>query len=154
MNDLQSMTGFASVSRRSGALSVTCDIRSVNNKGLDTRSRLPTGLEALEPQIRKLVAQSFSRGSIQDFLAIASTEGATEATVNEVLFRAYAVTGRRLAEECGIAPPTADGLLAIRAIVATDAAIRANRSDNMAPAAPMVPTSRVPTPLPRPYTLT
>jgi hypothetical protein len=44
MTAVQSMTGFASAAGSAGGLDLTCDIRSVNNKGLDIRLRLPAGL--------------------------------------------------------------------------------------------------------------
>ena len=66
MTEVQSMTGFASATHVGDGLEASCDIRSVNNKGLDIRLRLPGGLEALEAAIKKLVG---------DRLALRSTGG-------------------------------------------------------------------------------
>ena len=54
---LQSMTGFA---RSDGAIDGATwhwEIKSVNNRGLDIRLRLPTGYEAVEPKIRERIAK-------------------------------------------------------------------------------------------------
>jgi uncharacterized protein (TIGR00255 family) len=120
MTGVQSMTGFANASRTTASHEITCDIRSVNNKGLDIRLRLPSGLEQLEPAIKKLAPDYVARGSIQLFLTVSATGEAAAAIVDETLFRDLASSGNRLAAECGIAPPTADGLLAVRGIVSGD----------------------------------
>ncbi|WP_421852066.1 YicC/YloC family endoribonuclease [Oricola sp.] len=119
---LQSMTGFASVSRDIGTLSVTCDVRSVNNKGLDIRTRAPAGLEALETPIKKRIAEDMARGSIQLFVTAAGGATAPAARIDEELFRALAQAGKQMADGCGIAPPTADGIMSLRGVVVGDEA--------------------------------
>lgn len=42
----------------------TIELRSVNNKGLDIRLRVPSGMETLDQQIRKQLSAELSRGSI------------------------------------------------------------------------------------------
>ncbi|GAB4349787.1 MAG: YicC family protein [Oricola sp.] len=120
MTAVQSMTGFASVARSAEGLDITCDIRSVNNKGLDIRLRAPLGLEALEPAVRKLVGEHLARGSIQIALNVKSAAGEGASGVDEARFRAVADAATRLARECSVHPPTADGILALRGIVMTD----------------------------------
>ena len=51
---LISMTGFARTEGSSGDYEWTFEVKSVNGKGLDVRSRLPHGLESLELDLRKL----------------------------------------------------------------------------------------------------
>ncbi|MFZ2099787.1 MAG: YicC/YloC family endoribonuclease [Oricola sp.] len=122
MTGVQSMTGFASATRSAAGLEVACDIRSVNNKGLDVRLRVPAGLEALEPSIKKLIGDRIARGSIQIQLTAKSAAEAMAPAFDEARFRALAETAIRLALQNGIAPPSADGLLAIRGVVMTDEA--------------------------------
>ncbi|TCD14306.1 YicC/YloC family endoribonuclease [Oricola cellulosilytica] len=117
MSGVQSMTGFASASRRLKGFSLICDIRSVNNKGLDVRLRIPAGLEALELPIKKRISTALARGSIQLFLNVSPDEDAASTRIDEALFMSLADAGKRLAEEAGIAPPTADGLLSVRGVV-------------------------------------
>jgi len=120
MTAVQSMTGFASASRSATGLDIACDIRSVNNKGLDIRLRSPAGLEALEPTIKKLVGEHVARGSIQITLTVRSAAEGGAAGLDEERFRALADAATRLARECAVDAPTADGLLAVRGIVMTD----------------------------------
>jgi uncharacterized protein (TIGR00255 family) len=117
MTGLQSMTGFATAARKAGSHEIICDIRSVNNKGLDIRLRLPSGLEALEPEIKKLVPGYVARGSIQVFLSVSVAGGTTAQVIDGDLFRAVASEAGQLAQETGMAPPTADGILAVRGVV-------------------------------------
>lgn len=120
MAELQSMTGFASAARASEGHEVACDIRSVNNKGLDIRLRLPPGLESFETEIKKRASQRFVRGSIQVFVAVTGTAAAPSARIDEDLFRELAADALKLAAACRVSPPTADGLLAVRGVVLSD----------------------------------
>ena len=45
---LQSMTGFARASASFDGTDIAWELKSVNGKGLDTRVRLPQGMERLE----------------------------------------------------------------------------------------------------------
>ncbi|MCI5077215.1 YicC/YloC family endoribonuclease [Oricola sp.] len=120
MTAVHSMTGFANAVRRGDGLEIACDIRSVNNKGLDVRLRLPTGLERLEQPIKKRVSEALARGSIAISMSVRPEESSAPAAVDEGRFRALAATAMRLAEECGVAPPTADGLLGLRGVILAD----------------------------------
>ena len=53
MQPVASMTGFARIDGEAEGLGFAWELRSVNNRGLDVRLRLPTGFEGLEPQLRK-----------------------------------------------------------------------------------------------------
>src|SRR4051812_13903730 len=79
---LQSMTGFARSEGSSGRNRFVWELRSVNGKGLDIRLRLPTGLERLEPDVRRLISERFSRGNLQVNLNVTTTESAVEAALN------------------------------------------------------------------------
>ena len=120
MTEVQSMTGFASATRGSGGIEATCDIRSVNNKGLDIRLRLPAGLEALEPAVKKMAGERVARGSLQVSLSVRSVEESRRAGLDEDRFRALADAATRLARETSVSPPTADGLLLARGVVIAD----------------------------------
>ena len=53
---IQSMTGFARIEGFNEIANWTWEVRSLNGKGLDFRLRIPSGNDALQPQIRKLIA--------------------------------------------------------------------------------------------------
>ena len=59
------MTGFARATGGDEALSWAWEVKSVNGKGLDMRSRLPAGSKALEAVARKALQASFARGNFQ-----------------------------------------------------------------------------------------
>lgn len=58
------MTGFASLSGANERLNWTWELRSVNAKGLDLRIRLADGFEALEPDLRRFLGKTVSRGNV------------------------------------------------------------------------------------------
>ena len=62
---LQSMTGFARTEGSCGRHRWAWELRSVNDKGLDLRLRLPPGMEALEVALRDIASKSLARGNIQ-----------------------------------------------------------------------------------------
>lgn len=120
MTEVQSMTGFASATGAGGGIEVVCDIRSVNNKGLDIRLRLPAGLEPLEPAIRKMAGERIARGSMQISISARTPGDSEKGRLDEDWFRALAEAATRLARETSVHPPTADGLLALRGVIATE----------------------------------
>ena len=61
---VNSMTGFASVLGEADGYRWVWEVRSVNGRGLDVRTRLPEGVPGLEEAVRGLVRKSCSRGSV------------------------------------------------------------------------------------------
>jgi uncharacterized protein (TIGR00255 family) len=60
------MTGFARVQVRvSDQLSYTLSVKSVNHRFLDVQLRLPSGLDALEMELRKALKDSLVRGHVE-----------------------------------------------------------------------------------------
>lgn len=114
---VQSMTGFASREGEVNGLAYQFDIRSVNNRSLDVRVRLPAGYEKLEPEIRKAIAATFKRGSISLSLSVRRNETASRFTVNHEQLMAYVDAIQSLAECGAVAAPRADGLLALRGVI-------------------------------------
>ncbi|MCQ0988434.1 YicC/YloC family endoribonuclease [Jiella marina] len=114
---VRSMTGFARVEAETAAGSFVWEIRSVNGKGLDLRLRLPQGLEQLEAELRRRLASEVTRGSLQANLQWRRDTGAPALTVNEAMLQQVLAMSGRLVADGHAAPPTADGLLAIKGIV-------------------------------------
>jgi uncharacterized protein (TIGR00255 family) len=114
---LQSMTGFA---RSDGALDgVTWhwELRSVNNRGLDVRLRLPSGYEAIEAKVRERVAKAISRGSINVSLAVARRSEASDVRVNEAVLDRVVAIASRLSKELGAEVPRVEALLALKGVL-------------------------------------
>jgi len=114
---LQSMTGFARYEGTSGRYRWAWELRSVNGKGLDLRLRLPTGTEHLETDVRKLVAECFSRGNMQINLTVTASEAGLETVVNQAALANVLSLRERLRDVIDPAPLRLDTLLSIRGIV-------------------------------------
>lgn len=114
---LQSMTGFSRSEGLHGTGRWVWELRSVNNKGLDVRMRLPYGFEAIEVDCKKAVASAFSRGSIQVSLQFSKEGSGNFPTINPAALEAVLNAAAQLQEKIGAAPPTVDGILAIKGIL-------------------------------------
>jgi uncharacterized protein (TIGR00255 family) len=67
---LTSMTGMASMSGASGPYDWSMELRGVNNKGLDIRTRVPDWLTGFDQIARKAISSQVARGSLQFSLKI------------------------------------------------------------------------------------
>lgn len=132
------MTGFARAEGRDDSLQWIWEVKSVNGRTLDTRCRVPSGMDGLEPVARAAVAERMRRGNVTVSLTLA--RGAAPPTVRinrEVLARLLEVV-KELQESIDAAPPRLDGLLAIRGVVEViedeleDEALRQLRFDRIA----------------------
>lgn len=117
------MTGFARAEGAVGGVRWIWELKSVNGRGLDLKLRMPSGLDALEPQLREAASKRFKRGSLQAGLSIAREPGATSpARVDASYVEALLEAGRPYVESGVVASPRWDGLLAVRGVLITDEA--------------------------------
>lgn len=120
---LCSMTGFARIEGALGDTRWTWEMKSVNGRGLEPRFRLPPGYDFLEPDLRKLLAKKFSRGSFNIFLSLkgAAVEGAF------VVNRAALSSALKLVEEIRLAvdceKPRPEGILALKGVIDQESAL-------------------------------
>ncbi|WP_117194178.1 YicC/YloC family endoribonuclease [Rhizobium terrae] len=114
---LQSMTGFARSEGVSGRNRFAWELRSVNGKGLDIRLRLPPGFERLEPDVRRLVSEKFSRGNLQASLSLTVTETRVEAVLNRDALAAVMALRAELGDLVDPSPLRLDTLMGIRGLV-------------------------------------
>lgn len=114
---LQSMTGFARSSSSHGETTILWELKSVNGKSADARLRLPPGFERLEQPVRKAVQQRFSRGNLFASLSLTQSSASQVPSVNEDFLKDVAGLAKRLEEQFGCQPPSADGLLALRGVL-------------------------------------
>ena len=78
----QSMTGFARGSVTTGALTVTVECRSVNNRYLDLQCRMPDTLRSLEGSLREQAGRFFARGKLELLVRVSDGGSGTPATLN------------------------------------------------------------------------
>lgn len=116
--NLQSMTGFARAVAEHDGASIAWEVKSVNGKSVEVRLRLPQGFERLEPAVRQTLQKRFSRGNFQATLTVGRAAGQqVQPVVNDVFLRDLAGLAKRLQEQFGVAPATADGLLSLRGVL-------------------------------------
>jgi uncharacterized protein (TIGR00255 family) len=99
---LRSMTGFGAGRARVGDEEFSVELRSVNHKFCEVKTRLPRELSALEPSMTKQVKDRLARGAV-DLLVRRQTATAsgTVPVVDVALAREYARAFRELAEALG-----------------------------------------------------
>ena len=114
---LQSMTGFARAGAELKDAAIAWEVKSVNGKGLETRFRLQPGFERIEQPARQLIQKRFSRGNVQATLAAVHIGVGPQPVVNEEFLRDLAGLAKRLVEQFGVQPASADGLLALRGVL-------------------------------------
>ena len=113
---VSSMTGFASADGIHDNASWLWEIRSVNGKGLDVRLRLPSGFEALEPQVRAASAKALKRGNIQISLNVKEQHSA-ELVVNQAALEQVMNIASQLSENTNIEKASVDGILNVRGVL-------------------------------------
>ncbi|MFW5959541.1 MAG: YicC/YloC family endoribonuclease, partial [Chitinivibrionales bacterium] len=72
---IKSMTGFGRSQGDTPSGTYTIELKSVNNRYLDVKFRIPSGLSGLEMKLRKLIKKRVSRGSLTVMVARSSGDG-------------------------------------------------------------------------------
>jgi uncharacterized protein (TIGR00255 family) len=99
---IYSMTGFAcSQVRVHDQLSYTLSVKSVNHRFLDVQLRLPSGLDALEMELRKALKDNLIRGHVDLTLAVDRSSQQT-AGYNRELVSGYLAAFAAAREEHGL----------------------------------------------------
>jgi uncharacterized protein (TIGR00255 family) len=112
-----SMTGFARAEGHEDGLSWVWEVKSVNGKSLDLRFRLPPGFESLELPLRAGIAKRLKRGALSLTLMLTRAGGAGGLRVNRDALAQVLALAQELVAEGRVAPPRADGLLALRGVL-------------------------------------
>ena len=86
---LLSMTGFGASSIRSGDLTVSTEIKTVNNRYMKISLRVSDGYGFLEPRIESLVREKISRGTVNILVRITKEYKAGDTKINDTLLRTY-----------------------------------------------------------------
>src|ERR1700724_2706156 len=80
---LSSMTGFARSHGASGPYAFEWELKSVNAKGFDLRTRLPPGWDELEAFAKKRAGEVLSRGTVYANLNVKRAGSASTIRINE-----------------------------------------------------------------------
>ena len=115
---IHSMTGYARNEGYNEHCSWIWEVRGVNGKGLDVRSRLPGGFEAMEATVRDQIKKRLRRGNVSASLALEWVRQGNAYGINEDVLNGILEMLPRLAKQVPDARPASlDGLLALKGVV-------------------------------------
>jgi uncharacterized protein (TIGR00255 family) len=117
---IASMTGFARASGGRSGAAWTIEIRSVNNRGLDLRLRLPPPADVLEGQVRDRLTRALGRGSIALQAFVTLPPAPPRMRLNEAALAALVEALERSPVRARLGPIDPGALLAIRGVVETE----------------------------------
>src|SRR4030095_7521820 len=122
---LKSMTGFGRAEQTVGDKTFQVDIKSLNGKQFELLLKIPDFLKPLEFDIRHILSDKLSRGSIDCTISLKETGSAKPVSINTDLAKAYYKPLAELSEALNldastilstliklpeVIPPTADTL--------------------------------------------
>ena len=96
---MKSMTGFGAADGKTGAITLSVEVRSVNQRHLDVKIVGPREYGAWEAELRREVAEAISRGRVDVFVSRTPTAGARAVVVNKKAAAAYVAAWRELRHE-------------------------------------------------------
>jgi len=100
---IKSMTGYGSAKGAVEGIEITVELKSVNNKFLDTSVRLPRSFIFAEDAIKSAVQSHISRGKVDVFVSVDSSMADDMAVrVNEPLLRGYLEAISMIADDFGL----------------------------------------------------
>ena len=99
----KSMTAYGRSSQTVNGKEISVEIKSVNNRFLDTSIRLPRNYSYLEDRVKKeITARGISRGKLEVNINIRQTETKTELALDRAIAEGYIEALRNLRDEFGL----------------------------------------------------
>ncbi len=111
------MTGFSRVEGTEDGYSWVWELRSVNARSLDIRLRIPSGMDRLEAEFRKAVAEQLNRGNVSATLTVMLPPRKQEVSINSEILNQVLAASNELSKSDNVSPPSVDGLLAVRGVL-------------------------------------
>lgn len=100
---IKSMTGYGSAKGLVEGIEVSVELKSVNNKFLDTSVRLPRGFLFAEENIKQVVQSHITRGKVDVFVSVdSSAADDVLVSVNEPLLKGYLDAVKHISDEYGL----------------------------------------------------
>jgi len=119
---IQSMTGFGKASLQLPTKKITVEVKSLNSKGLDLNTRIPSNYREMELGLRNLLGQKLERGKIDLALYIEVTGEETTSRINVPIVKAYI-------KQMQAVIPTADETELMKMAVRMPDALKTERDD-------------------------
>lgn len=114
---LKSMTGFARSSGENGSFSWNFELKSVNNKGLEIRTKMPSFLDGFDIELKKVISSKIGRGSLFLNLSTSKASDDEDFVVNQARLDKLVTLAATLGSVDGLQPARVDGLLSVKGIV-------------------------------------
>lgn len=86
---IQSMTGFGKASLQLPTKKITVEIKSLNSKGLDLNTRMPSVFREMELGLRNQISQRLERGKVDFSLYVEVTGEETSSKINVPIVKGY-----------------------------------------------------------------
>jgi uncharacterized protein (TIGR00255 family) len=86
---IQSMTGFGKASLQLPTKKITVELKSLNSKGLDLNTRMPSVFREMELGLRNQLSQRLERGKIDFSLYVEITGEETSSKINVPIVKGY-----------------------------------------------------------------
>ncbi len=116
-----SMTGFGRAEVSAGALCVTVEARTVNNRYFSVKLRLPPRLMRLEARFEEEVRRVVARGTAEVYVRLRGTPAGEAPAVDVALAAGYVAAVRKLAQATGLpADLRLETLVALPGVVALE----------------------------------
>ena len=119
---IKSMTGYGGAKGEVRNIIVSVELKSVNNRYLDTSVRLPKSCLFAEESVRAAVKEAISRGKVDVFISV-DTSHADDVSiaVNEPLASAYVKAAQEIFDKYGVRNDlTATSLLRMPEVISTE----------------------------------
>ncbi len=101
---IMSMTGYGCAEGEFGGMKLSAELKSVNNRYLDTSVRLPRSFLFAEESLKSVVSESVTRGKVDVFITVDSSGADTfSIVVNKPLLESYIETLRGISDQYGLA---------------------------------------------------
>lgn len=121
---IASMTGFARQESAADAAPAggpgptwVWEAKSVNNRGLDIRCRLPSGFDRLEIAVRRLAQARFTRGSLQLSLAFDRAQRGRGLRINQDWVDHLLAVRESMGDAVSGEPPHFETLMTVRGVI-------------------------------------
>ena len=97
---IKSMTGYGSAKGNAAGFEISVELKSVNNRYLETSVRMPRSFLFAEEAVKSTVQQHISRGKVDVFINVSAVGvDDVKVSVNESLLKGYVEAVRKIAEE-------------------------------------------------------